>query len=68
MLVQKITRGSQSFYRRGNDGKLYKTVEEAENSGTSMKKKGIDGKACWEGYRYAGTKNGKDSCVKVKGK
>ena len=29
------------------------------------KKKGIDGKACWDGYRYAGTKDGKDKCVKV---
>jgi hypothetical protein len=29
------------------------------------KKKGADGKACWDGYRYNGTKNGKDSCVKV---
>lgn len=27
--------------------------------------KGIDGKACWDGYRYAGTKNGKDRCIKV---
>ena len=31
------------------------------------KKKGGDGKACWKGYRYAGTKNGKDVCIKVKG-
>lgn len=29
------------------------------------KKKGIDGKACWKGYRYAGTENGKDKCIKV---
>ena len=29
------------------------------------KKKGADGKACWDNYRYNGTKNGKDSCVKV---
>lgn len=29
------------------------------------KKKGIDGKACWDGYRYAGTENGKDKCVKI---
>ena len=34
------------------------------------KKKGRDGKACWKGYRYAGTtttKSGKkkDKCVKV---
>ena len=32
------------------------------------KKKGVDGKACWKGYRYAGTKNGKDICIKVKGR
>ena len=27
--------------------------------------KGADGKACWDGYRYAGTEKGKDKCVKV---
>ena len=27
--------------------------------------KGADGKACWDGYRYNGTKNGKDSCIKA---
>jgi hypothetical protein len=32
----------------------------------TAKKKGADGKACWKGYRFAGTKKGKDSCVKVK--
>ena len=32
------------------------------------KKKGADGKACWDGYRYAGTENGKDKCVPVKKK
>lgn len=32
------------------------------------KKVGADAKACWEGYRYQGTKNGKDVCVKVKKK
>ena len=68
MLIQRVTKGDQSFFRRCNDGKLYKTKEEAESKSTSMKKKGADGKACWEGYRYAGTKNGKDSCVKVKGR
>lgn len=29
------------------------------------KVKGADGKACWKGYRYAGTENGKDKCVPV---
>jgi hypothetical protein len=28
--------------------------------------KGADGKACWKGYRYAGTEKGKDKCVPVK--
>jgi hypothetical protein len=27
--------------------------------------KGADGKACWKGYKYAGTENGKDNCVKA---
>jgi hypothetical protein len=41
-------------------GKLVKVVTMNEE-----KKKGIDGKACWKGYRYAGTENGKDKCVPV---
>tara|TARA_R110000868_G_C10518152_1_gene732799 strand:- start:456 stop:608 length:153 start_codon:yes stop_codon:yes gene_type:complete len=31
----------------------------------SEKVKGADGKACWKGYRYAGTKDGKDICIKI---
>jgi len=31
----------------------------------SEKVKGADGKACWKGYRYAGTEDGKDKCVKI---
>jgi hypothetical protein len=27
--------------------------------------KGADGKACWDNYRYNGTENGSDKCVKV---
>ena len=27
--------------------------------------KGADGKACWKGYKYNGTKDGKDDCVKA---
>ena len=34
------------------DGKIY-VIE---------KIKGADGKACWKGHRYLGTKNGKDMC------
>jgi len=35
----------------------WRTLSETE------KKKGKDGKVCWQGYRYAGTENGKDKCV-----
>lgn len=39
---------------------------------SSGKAKGLDGKACWKGYKLAGTKmkGGKrvDNCVKSKGK
>jgi hypothetical protein len=35
------------------------------NEFTEGKIKGIDGKACWPGKRYAGTKNGKDICIPV---
>lgn len=39
-------------------------LEEAKNK--EGKEQGVDGKACWKGYKYAGTKNGKDKCVKMK--
>lgn len=40
------------------------TIEEAKNK--EGKEQGADGKACWKGYKYAGTSNGKDKCVKMK--
>lgn len=53
-----------AFYRQfGNIHAIKQGVKESE------KIKGVDGKACWKGYRYAGTqkKGGKtvDKCVKV---
>ena len=30
------------------------------------KEQGIDGKACWDGYRFAGTEDGSDKCVPMK--
>ncbi len=37
-------------------------LDEAKNK--EGKEQGADGKACWKGYRYAGTEKGKDKCVK----
>ncbi len=44
---------------------MFKKREVRVRYADESKKKGADGKACWDGYRYNGTKNGKDSCVKV---
>ena len=38
-------------------------VTEAKNE--EGKEQGLDGKACWKGYRHAGTEDGKDKCVKM---
>lgn len=35
-----------------------------EKKNAAGKEQGADGKACWKGYKYAGTENGKDKCVK----
>ena len=68
MPIQRVMNNGVAYYRKGSEGRLYKTIKEAESVGSSTKKKGADGKACWEGYRYAGTTNGQDKCVKVKGR
>jgi hypothetical protein len=52
-------------------GRYMISVEKAQELLSKMteideaKKKGADGKACWKGYKYAGTKNGKDKCVPI---
>ena len=35
-----------------------------EKKNAAGKEQGVDGKACWKGYKYAGTEGGKDKCVK----
>ena len=49
--------------RPARQGDLVGDAEESVQH--EAKKKGADGKACWDGYRYNGTENGKDKCVKV---
>ena len=45
--------------------KMYTYLDQNDlNEGDKIK--GADGKACWPSYRYNGTTDGKDSCVKVK--
>ena len=34
-----------------------------EEKNKEGKERGSDGKACWDGYRHAGTEDGKDKCV-----
>jgi hypothetical protein len=46
-------------------GSMKRPARAGDLVGETDKEKGADGKACWKGYRYAGTKNGKDKCVPV---
>ncbi len=45
--------------------KVKQTIQELVKEVLAEKVKGVDGKACWKGYRYAGTKDGKDICIKI---
>jgi hypothetical protein len=45
--------------------KVKQAIHELVKEVLSEKVKGTDGKACWKGYRYGGTENGKDICIKV---
>jgi hypothetical protein len=45
--------------------KVKQAIHELVKEVLAEKVKGVDGKACWKGYRYAGTKDGKDICVKI---
>lgn len=51
----------QSAVEHIASGKLF------EGKNKKGKEQGADGKACWDGYKYAGTENGKDKCVKAEG-
>jgi hypothetical protein len=57
-ISQKVGKEFHSADRKQDYKDLPKEVDEE-------KEKGADGKACWDGYRYNGTEDGKDSCVKV---
>jgi hypothetical protein len=51
----------------GQESVVKPLVEDGSvNMKKNTKKKGADGKACWNGYRYAGTQGGRDKCIKVK--
>jgi hypothetical protein len=62
MATQRMTVNGRTMYR-DSDSDMMRTSRDKPN----QKKKGSDGKACWEGYRYGGTNSdGSDKCIKVK--
>ena len=65
MATQRMTVNGKTMYRDGDNGRMMSNRDDVEKK-PSTKKKGADGAVCWEGYRYAGTVDGKDRCVKVK--
>lgn len=64
----KDPRYSMSLTRDVRPGQVQKNLKafNLADGVAEEKQKGSDGKACWKGYRYTGTKNGKDQCVPVK--
>jgi hypothetical protein len=65
--IQDHISQAQNFINQANTG--YHELEgqpNPEQLALEGKKKGNDGKACWDGYRYGGTKDGKDICIKIK--
>jgi hypothetical protein len=67
---KRIKSGSGERMRKpGSEGapsaQDFKDASESVTEAKKGKIKGADGKACWDGYRYNGTTNGKDDCVKV---
>jgi hypothetical protein len=46
-------------------GSMKRPAHAGDLVGETDKIKGADGKACWDGYRYNGTENGSDKCVKI---
>jgi hypothetical protein len=59
MATQRMTVGGKTMYRDSDN-------ERMSTNRPGTKKKGSDGKACWDGYRYGGTVNGRDVCTKMK--
>ena len=51
----------QQMLDETDDDELKEELEEKKNK--AGKEQGADGKACWDGYKYAGTEGGKDKCV-----
>lgn len=65
--IQDHISQAQSYINQANTG--YHELEsqpDPNQMALEGKKKGVDGKVCWDGYRYGGTKDGKDICIKIK--
>lgn len=64
---EKNREGKTIGYRDTSTGNFYRTKQDAEKRvNAEGKKQGADGKACWEGYRYQKSVDGRDICVKVR--
>ena len=60
--LTKLRKGSSWKQKQTNERVA---VEPEIHDKVEEKIKGADGKACWDGYRYNGTENGSDKCVKI---
>jgi len=63
--ISQLQKLAKSKGEKGRMARWQLNMKRGKKKANEGKKKGIDGKACWKGYRYAGTEDGKDKCVKI---
>tara|TARA_R110001592_G_scaffold352551_1_gene650493 strand:+ start:3117 stop:4178 length:1062 start_codon:yes stop_codon:yes gene_type:complete len=63
--ISQLEKLAKSDGEKGRMARWQLNMKRGKKKANEGKKKGIDGKACWDGYRHTGTKDGKDVCVKV---
>jgi len=68
MIKRELAKDTERMYDKNHPALAENIRRLMRNIIREAKKKGIDGKACWDRYRYAGTEKGKDKCIPVRKK
>ncbi len=60
-----LTKAQSDTFDTNKDGEITGSDFPLKKKNAQGKEQGIDGRACWEGFRYAGTEDGEDKCVPI---
>lgn len=55
----------RTFMQGGDPGDDRTKAGPFQKKNAQGKEQGVDGKACWDGYKYAGTEGGSDKCAPI---